>query len=262
MNLEDCRRLPLHERHEAAGARFAPFAGYQMPMRFSTILAEHEAVRHRVGVFDVSHMGEVYVRGSSAREAVNRLVTNDVSTLFDGRAMYTVMCRPDGGIIDDLIVYQLSENELLLCVNAANRKKDFEWIAGHLEGDAVATDESDDIVQLAVQGPEAIALVDSLTDIAAADVEYYHARPGKVAGHDALVSRTGYTGEDGVELYIRGDAAAVAIYDAIFEQGDAVGIASAGLAPATCSGSKHGSRSTGTTSTTTRILSKRDSGGW
>ena len=222
------RPLPLHERHAAAGARFAPFAGFHMPTRYTSIKDEHHAVRRRAGLFDVSHMGEVFVRGREALAAVQRLVSNDVSSLYDGRALYTVMCRPDGGIVDDLIIYRLAEDEVLICVNAANRAKDFGWIRDHLAGDAQAVDESDDWVQLAVQGPEAVGIVAAVVGEQAAEVVYYHAAWGELAGARCLVSRTGYTGEDGFELYVPADAA-TAVFDAVVAAGQSVKLQLAGL---------------------------------
>ncbi len=134
-------KLPLHDVHVEAGARFSPFAGYDMPMRYTTIKEEHKQVRNAVGVFDVSHMGEVFIRGEKALEAVNYLVTNDVAKLTDGQALYTMMCREDGGVVDDLIVYRLSLNEFLLCIKAANRASDLKWIQENLPSKATAADD-------------------------------------------------------------------------------------------------------------------------
>ena len=226
--MSEPRELPLHAKHVAAGARMMPFAGYSMPVRYSTIKTEHHAVRNSVGLFDVSHMGEVFVRGPNAIAAVDCLVTNDVSSLVDGKALYTVMCRPDGSIIDDLIVYRLGAEEVLICVNASNRAKDFDWISSHIGNAAAVTDESDEWVQLAVQGPRASEVVCSVVGAEAESIGTYSAQWMEVAGARLLVARTGYTGEDGFELYAP-SSAAVPVFEAIMAGGEAHGIVLAGL---------------------------------
>lgn len=212
------RRLPLHDRHVAAGARFAPFAGWDMPVWYTSIKDEHMAVRQRAGLFDVSHMGEVFVRGPEALEAVGRLITNDLSRLSDGQALYTVMCRHDGTAVDDLIVYRLAADEVLICVNAGNRAKDFAWIVANLTGDATATDESDQWAQLAAQGPQARERVASVTGSAVMSLGSFCCAWVEIAGSRCLVARTGYTGEDGFEIYIP-VAAAHAVFDALVSGG-------------------------------------------
>lgn len=226
--MEATKKLPLHDAHAEAGARFAPFAGYEMPVRYGAIKDEHHAVRQRVGLFDVSHMGEVFVRGRDAIAAVDRLVTNDCTRLVDGRALYTVMCRQDGGIVDDLIVYRLAEDEVLICVNAANRDKDFSWIREHIHGDVKVTDESDGWVQLAIQGPRAVDVVASVAGQHATGIGTYWSCSARVAGYDAIVARTGYTGEDGFEIYAP-VAGARAVFDALVEAGGPHGMALCGL---------------------------------
>lgn len=222
------RRLPLHEQHVAAGARFAPFAGWSMPVWYTSIKDEHLCVRTRAGLFDVSHMGEVFVRGPDAIEAVNRLVTNDVAVLADGQALYTVMCREDGGIVDDLIVYRLDAETVLICVNAGNRTKDFDWIRRNLRGRAVATDDSDSWVQLALQGPLARRILADVAGEPLLSIAMFHAAWHVVAGARCLVARTGYTGEDGFELYIP-VAHAKAVFDAVVAGGSAHGLQLVGL---------------------------------
>jgi aminomethyltransferase len=220
--------LVLDGLHRAAGARFAPFAGWAMPTRYRAIKDEHMAVRTAAGLFDVSHMGEVFVRGKDALEAVNRLVTNDIQRIGNGRAQYTLMCYPDGGVVDDLIVYRLSDEEVLICVNASNRAKDVAWITEHITGDVVVTDESDDFVQLALQGPAAVgigtALYPSLSPLGPFDIARFDdIAPG------CLVARTGYTGEDGFEFYIPvGHAERIAT--ALLEAGRAHALQWVGLA--------------------------------
>ncbi len=227
MSESEVRQLPLHRYHEEAGARFAAFAGYEMPMRYSTIKAEHHTVRSGVGVFDVSHMGEVFVRGPEAVAAVNRLVTNNVGRLEDGQALYTAMCNDEGGIVDDLIIYRLASDELLLCVNAACRHTDVAWIRDRIEGDVRVEDESDEWVQLAVQGPKAMGVVGRLF-AAACDLRPFTCAFYEFRGYRLLVARTGYTGEDGVEIYAP-VGTADAIFEAVMEAGADDGIALIGL---------------------------------
>lgn len=216
---ESLKEVPLHRRHVALGARMTPFAGYSMPVRYSSIKDEHHAVRSRAGLFDVSHMGRIEICGAQAIEAVDRLVTNDVGRLVDGKALYTVMCNKEGGIIDDLVIYRLSETRVLLCVNAANRDRVGDHIDTALTGDATVDDQSDQSVQLALQGPESDAILARLTDIHLQDLKFFRCQKGEVAGVSMLVARTGYTGEDGFELYLPADAAET-VFDAILEAGE------------------------------------------
>ena len=221
-------RLPLHQRHEALGARFTPFAGFQMPIRFGSIMEEHAAVRTNMGLFDVSHMGEVELRGDKALAVTNSIVTNDVAKLDDGQALYTVMCHSDGGIVDDLLVYRLAADHILACVNAANRAKDYAHIAKVADGRCEVIDRSDDYVQLAVQGPNAVDLVQSITDAPVSELGSFRSVYGDIAGIHALISRTGYTGEDGVEIYYPVEGA-VPVFDAIWAAGEPKGLKPIGL---------------------------------
>lgn len=178
------------------------FAGWDMPVQYRSILEEHKAVRLRAGLFDVSHMGEVDVRGPEALKFLQWLVTNDCSKLFPGRVLYTVMCHPDGGAVDDLLVYMRGEGDYLLCINAGNIDKDVAWIRAQAAGfDCRIADRSADYGQLAIQGPRAIGIVQALTSVPLDGLKYYHFTDGVVSGISCIVSRTGYTGEDGVELY-------------------------------------------------------------
>lgn len=222
------RTLPLEHRHVELGARMVPFAGYSMPIQYAGIKDEHLAVRNNVGVFDVSHMGEVELRGPDAIAAIDRIITNDATKLVDGQAVYTVMCNPDGGIVDDLLVYRLAQDHVLACVNASRRDVDFPHMQEHCSGDVEIADRSDDYVQLAVQGPRAEELLQGLTEVPLADIAYYHARFGVLAGQHMLISRTGYTGEDGFELYLPTDASE-AIWDAVFAHGRAFDLQPCGL---------------------------------
>src|SRR6266545_2115789 len=194
------QRTPLYDTHVRAGARLVEFAGWEMPVQYAGVLAEHEAVRTRVGLFDVSHMGEVIFRGPRALEALNRAFTNDLSKIADGQAQYGCLCRESGGIVDDVVVYRRSADDLLVCVNAGNRKKDFEWLSAHAGG-ADVRNESDDWAQLALQGPLAAQLLQRLAKVNLSQLRSYRFASGEVAGIPCLVARTGYTGEDGFELF-------------------------------------------------------------
>ncbi|HVC42745.1 MAG TPA: glycine cleavage system aminomethyltransferase GcvT [Candidatus Saccharimonadales bacterium] len=219
-------RTPLHDRHIAAGARMVEFGGFDMPLQYSTIREEHIAVRTRCGLFDLSHMGEVRFTGDGALDVVQRLVTNDVARLDIGGALYGVMCNEAGGIVDDVVVYR-DPGGYMVVINAACRTKDVEWMRGH-SGDAAFADLSDDLALLAVQGPEAVGLVSGLAADDVSDVRSFHFRDTSVAGVHAAVSRTGYTGEDGFELYVDAPAAS-GLWDALLEAGAARGLIPCGL---------------------------------
>ncbi|GAC1429965.1 MAG: glycine cleavage system aminomethyltransferase GcvT [Ktedonobacteraceae bacterium] len=197
------KRTPLYEQHRALGARLVEFGGWEMPVQYNSILAEHEAVRTHAGLFDVSHMGEFKVEGVGALAFLQLLVPNDVSRLAIHQALYTQFCKPDGNVIDDLLIYRLAEEQYMLVVNASNIAKDLAWVkehGQHLRGVTI-TDQSDFTALLALQGPEAQAILQSLTEIDLATIRYYHCEAGLVDGIHCLISRTGYTGEDGFELY-------------------------------------------------------------
>jgi aminomethyltransferase len=221
-------RTPLYDSHVKAGGRIVEFAGWEMPVQYIGILDEHEAVRTRAGLFDVSHMGEVVFRGPRAAEALGRLFTNDLSKLADGQAQYGCLCRPSGGIVDDVIVYRRGAEDWLVCVNAGNRQKDFEWLrAGEGPGCAVRN-ESDDWAQIAIQGPKAAGIVQRLSKDDLLGVKTFHFRPAEVAGVSCIAARTGYTGEDGFELFCLPDKAA-RLWDALITGGAADGLIPAGL---------------------------------
>ena len=209
------KRTPLFECHQEANARFVDFGGWEMPVQYSGIQQEHHAVRQDVGLFDVSHMGEVEVTGADALIVVNRIITNDLMSAQDGQAQYTAMCREDGGIIDDLVVYRFSAERVLICVNASNREKDAAWIieqVGRLceaEGfSAEVVDRSDEYAQLALQGPRAQRLLQTLTSAELSSLGRFRFVEAEVAGVTCIVSRTGYTGEDGFELYLPAEGGA------------------------------------------------------
>jgi aminomethyltransferase len=221
------RRTPLYETHVRAGARLVEFAGWEMPVQYAGVLAEHEAVRTRVGLFDVSHMGEVVFRGPRALEALNRVFTNDLSKIADGQAQYGCLCRESGGIVDDVVVYRRSAEDLLVCVNAGNREKDFEWLSSH-GGGADVRNESDAWAQLALQGPLAAQLLQRLTKVNLSQLRSYRFAPGEVDGISCLVARTGYTGEDGFELFCP-SAEGPRLWDALVAAGQPEGIQPCGL---------------------------------
>ena len=202
------RRTPLFEEHKALSARIVPFAGWEMPVQYEGIKAEHEAVRTRAGLFDVSHMGEVAFRGPDAEEAVQRLVTRDVGRLAVGQAGYAAVCYEDGGTVDDVLVYR-AQDGFLVVVNAANREKDLAHFLEYVRDlDVEVADESDDWALLALQGSEAAAILQRFTQTDLPEIGYYRYTTGEVDRRHALISRTGYTGEDGFELYVRPDDAA------------------------------------------------------
>ena len=221
------QRTPLYDVHVRAGARIVEFAGWDMPVQYQGILAEHEAVRERVGLFDVSHMGEVVFRGHRALESLQRVFTNDLSRCADGQAQYGCLCREDGGIVDDVVVYRRSADDLLVCVNAGNRQKDHAWLRDHASGADVAN-ESDDWAQLALQGPRAVDTLQNLTSVRLSSVGTYRFTTGDVAGIPCLVARTGYTGEDGFELFCAPDRAPQ-LWAALIDAGQREGIAPCGL---------------------------------
>jgi aminomethyltransferase len=226
---ETIRRTPLYETHKTLGARMVPFAGWEMPVQYASALDEHHATRNAVGLFDVSHMGEVTFEGPAAFEQLQKLVTNDLRACADGQAQYSALLKDDGTIIDDIIVYRFNPERLFICVNAGNRDKDFAWLKsqGAAPGCTV-TDRGDDYAQIAVQGPRAPALVQSLTRRDLSGVKTYWFTEGDVAGVPCIIARTGYTGEDGFELFCAPDKA-VALWNAIVEAGQSVGLKPAGL---------------------------------
>ena len=219
--------------HTAAGAKMVSFAGFEMPIQYPTgILEEHRIVRTGVGVFDVSHMGEFDVQGTDALALIQKLTVNDASKLTPGKAQYSALTRPNGGIVDDLLVYMRGENHYMLVVNGANIDKDLAWVMENAAtfSNVTVVDESDDTHLLAVQGPKSIETLQKLTDAKLDDVAYYGFVDGTLAGVPMILSRTGYTGEIGFELYFKGDASvAQTVVDALFTAGKDYGIAWIGL---------------------------------
>jgi len=217
---ETLRRTPLYEEHKALGARLVDFAGWEMPVQYEGVKAEHAAVRERCGLFDVSHMGEVVFRGPDAGAAVQRLVTRDVACMKVGQAGYCAVCYESGGTVDDVLVYR-REDDFLVVVNAANREKDVAHFRQSTQDlDVEVSDESDDWALLALQGPEAVGLLQGLTDADLSAVRPFRFVEAEVEGASAILSRTGYTGEDGFEIYVRPDSAP-AVWRRLTESGAA-----------------------------------------
>ena len=222
------RRTPLYEAHLKAHGKLVDFAGWELPVQFKGIVEEHAAVRTAAGLFDVSHMGEVFITGSKALETTQRLLSNDVARLKDGQAAYSGLLYDSGAFVDDVIVYRFSPEKFLVVINGANVQKDVAWMKDHAFGASVE-DRSDDYAQLAVQGPKAAAIVQALTRTDLSGVAWYHhAGEGRVAGIACFIARTGYTGEDGFELYCA-PRDAVKLWDALLDQGAKDGLVPAGL---------------------------------
>jgi aminomethyltransferase len=221
------KRTPLYAAHQALGARFVDFGGWEMPVQYTGIIEEHQAVRQRVGLFDVSHMGEIELRGPRAIAVCQELTVNDLNRLRDGQAQYSLLCRPSGGVVDDIMVHRLSSERVLLCVNAGNIEKDFAWILEHRDG-AEAINRSDEFGLLALQGPQATAVLRTVTSLSLDEIPPFAFADGQVAGRSVLAAHTGYTGEDGWEMYCRPQDA-VMLWDTLLEAGAPVGIKPAGL---------------------------------
>ena len=221
-------RTPLYQVHRALGARMIEFGGWQMPVQYSGILAEHRAVRTQVGLFDLSHMGEIEIAGPRAYEVCQELFVTDIARIQIMQAQYSVMCFADGGIVDDVIIYRLAEERYLVCVNAANRTTDYEWMAQHNRDRAEVIDRSDEYALLALQGPQARTVLSQLTPPNLSAIPRYWAAQGEVAGVPTLLARTGYTGEDGFELFVPAERAEH-MWQACGEAGRAANLVPVGL---------------------------------
>ena len=221
-------RTPLYQTHVELGGRMVEFAGFEMPVQYHSIKAEHAAVRERVGLFDVSHMGQIHFRGPEAVAAVENLVTCPVASLRPGRVRYGCLCNEEGGVVDDVTVYRIAEDELFLCVNAANIEKDHRWILRHSPDAAGVRNRSDETALLALQGPAAAPLLVRLAGEDVSHLKRFQFRDASVADQRAIISRTGYTGSDGFELYLPA-AGAEAVWTALIEAGEPFGITPAGL---------------------------------
>lgn len=224
------KNTALTHIHEQLGAKMLPFAGYNMPITYEGVNAEHESVRKSVGVFDVSHMGEFFLEGPNALALIQKVTSNDASVLTDGRAQYSCLPNNDGGIVDDLIVYKFNDEKYLLVVNASNIEKDWNWISSHNDLGVKMTNVSDDYSLLAIQGPKAAEAMQSLTSTNLSEIKYYHFEVGDFAGFDdVIISATGYTGSGGFEIYCKNDQAE-AIWNKVFEAGKDWDIKPIGLA--------------------------------
>ncbi|WP_347552898.1 glycine cleavage system aminomethyltransferase GcvT [Pseudalkalibacillus hwajinpoensis] len=222
-------KTPLYETYQAMGAKTIDFGGWALPVQFSSIKEEHEAVRTRAGLFDVSHMGEIDVRGNGALDYLQKMMTNDISKLMVNGAQYTAMCYEDGGTVDDLLVYKQAEDHYLLVVNAANTEKDYKWLEDHLETGVSINNISSQMAQLAIQGPEAENILQRLTDVDLSTVGFFKFQDDVlIDGIKVLVSRTGYTGEDGFELYTAWEDAP-ALWNVILSAGEPEHILPCGL---------------------------------
>jgi len=221
------RQTPLYDAHRRLGARMVDFAGWEMPVQYKSVVSEHEAVRTAAGLFDVSHMGEVEFTGPGALEAANRLLSNDLAHSADGQAIYSGLLNERGGFIDDVVAYRFSPERIFICVNASNREKDFRWMSERTSG-TMPTNRSDDYAQLALQGPKAAAILQRKTAADLSALKTYRFTEAEVAGVACILSRTGYTGEDGFELYCA-PGKAETLWFALLEEGKGDGLVPAGL---------------------------------
>jgi aminomethyltransferase len=221
-------KTPLHGTHRQCGAKMVDFGGWDMPVQYSGLLDEHRTVRTAVGLFDVSHMGEIEVRGPEALQLVNYVATNDASKLIVGQAHYSGLLYEHGGFVDDILVHKVADDHYFLCVNASNQDKDYEHIAAHNTFDCTVENAGGRYAQIAVQGPRGLDTLQKLTPVALPPIPYYHFQDGSVSGTPARIARTGYTGEDGFEIYIA-PAQAPRIWDELLRAGEEFGIKPAGL---------------------------------
>lgn len=222
------KRTPFFELHQQHGGKIVPFAGYEMPVQYRGIVEEHKTVRNSVGVFDVSHMGEFFVSGNNAELFLHNVTINDVTKLTPGKAQYSAMIYEDGGIIDDLLIYKLHDDSFMVVVNAANIEKDYEWMKAHCPAGVRFDNRSDETALLAVQGPHSLKTLQKLTSVDISAVPYYSFVHGSVANVDMTISRTGYTGELGFELYFP-SSSAHQVWTSLFEAGKEFDIAPVGL---------------------------------
>lgn len=229
MNSEGLKQTALSDLHISLGAKMVPFAGYLMPVQYNNLIQEHLQVRRSVGVFDVSHMGEFWLEGEKALDLIQKVTSNDASKLVDGKVQYSCLPNDKGGIVDDLLVYRFAADRYLLVVNASNIEKDWKWISSHNSYGVKMTNASDEYSLLAVQGPDATACLQKITEVTLSEMEYYSFKVGKMAGIDnVIISATGYTGAGGFELYVK-NSDAHKLWDAVFSAGAEFGILPVGL---------------------------------
>jgi len=222
------KRTPLYEIHRAYHGHMVEFGGWEMPIYYSGIIDEHETVRRDVGLFDISHMGEIEVRGKGALVNLQKLLVSDIQPLCISQVKYSTLCYPEGGVVDDVILYCLEEDRFLLCVNASNTEKDYQWILQNLKEEAEAIDRSSEFAQLAIQGPKSFEVLQKLTPVNLRQIKYYWFVQGTVDGVQAIISRTGYTGEDGFELYVDPQFA-IQVWERLMAEGKCFGIKPIGL---------------------------------
>lgn len=222
------RKTPLYDEHVKLGGRIVDFAGWEMPVQYSGVMEEHRAVRKAAGLFDVSHMGQFLITGPEAAACVQSLTTNDVSKMTDGRAQYSILCNERGTVVDDIIVYRFSPTRFILVVNASNVDKDFAWVTQHNQKKATIENVSDQYALIAFQGPKAPELLQTLTSTKLSEIGTYYFTEGTVAGKNAIIARTGYTGEDGFELFLA-PKDAPAVWQALLEKGKPHGVLPTGL---------------------------------
>lgn len=223
------KKTALYDKHVSLGAKMVPFAGFEMPVQYAGLTEEHFAVREKAGMFDVSHMGQFFIEGEGAKELLQKVTTNNVEALEDGKAQYSCLPNENGGIVDDLIVYRMAANKYFVVVNASNIQKDWEHISSYNTFGAKMTNASDEMSLIAIQGPKATEILQKLTPVQLADIPYYHFTVGEVAGvQDVIISNTGYTGSGGFEIYFRNENA-VELWDKIAEAGKDEGLVPCGL---------------------------------
>ncbi|MGI6584718.1 MAG: glycine cleavage system aminomethyltransferase GcvT [Gracilibacteraceae bacterium] len=228
--MSEPKKTSLYDAHVKCGGRIIDFAGWALPVQYEGITAEHQAVRNNAGMFDVSHMGEVEVKGTQATDFLQNLVTNDVSKMNENQIIYAMMCYPNGGIVDDLLIYKHTNNFYLLVINASNVEKDFQWMKDNIGSyDVELKNISEDVSEIAIQGPKAEEILQELTDTDLSEIAFFYFKTDvKIAGRNCLVSRTGYTGEDGFEIYMRHEDAEH-VWDKMLEAGKDKGVKPAGL---------------------------------
>lgn len=223
------KRTPLYETHCKLGGKMTEFAGWELPVQYSGILDEHEKVRNAAGLFDVSHMGEILIEGPDAEIFIQRIITNNISTIKAGRVQYSPVCYSHGGVVDDILIYKFTDDKYLAVVNASNTLKDFEWFMDNIEGQVTVRNVSDEYSQLAIQGPKSQVILKKLTDFPLEEMKPFRfEQKVSIAGVDVLVSRTGYTGEDGFELYMAPESVKH-VWDSLIMAGEEDGLVPAGL---------------------------------
>ena len=226
--MDELKKTPLYETHIALGGKMVDFGGWALPVQYSSILEEHKAVRERAGLFDVSHMGEVFVYGKDAFDYLQKMLTNDITTMTPGRCRYSMVCYDNGGVVDDILVYKDDDEHYMLIVNASNTDKDYEWFASHVFGDVTVVNRSDAFAQLALQGPRFMEVLEKAGVSAVPEKNYTFIEHVTLADMDCVMSRTGYTGEDGVEIYCKA-ADGPKMHAALMEAGKVVDMLPCGL---------------------------------